>query len=75
MTKVYEVGTPSSGTISTARCAKIGQQFGNLKRGTYIHTDIHNTANMAISRACVSSLYALELLLRTGVGIRSTERQ
>jgi hypothetical protein len=62
---------PSSDTISTPGCAKIVQNFRNLKRGTYIHT--HNTANMAISRACISSLYTVELLLRTRVGIRDTK--
>jgi len=38
MTDSYEVGMPSSGTISTSRCAKIGQHFRNLKRGTETHT-------------------------------------
>ena len=43
MTDAYEVGKPPSGTISTPRCAKIGQQFRSLKLGTHINTHIHNT--------------------------------
>jgi hypothetical protein len=36
---------------------------------SYVHKHTY-TANMAISRGCDSSLYTVEMLLRTRVGIR-----